>query len=86
MVHPHDGESTSPVDIQGRSDTNVSPHLVARRVRKEGRDEKKNKFVMEGHEKADELAKEDADAKGGNMAEARAQTVRLLRTRSVCSN
>ena len=85
MVHPHDGESTSPVDIQDA----VTPMSV--RTWSHGGSEKKavtkkNKFVMEGHEKADELVKEDADAEGGNMAEARAQTVRLLRTRSVCSN
>ena len=37
-------------------------------------------FVMEGNEKADELAKDGADVDGGAMAAAKALTVQQLRT------
>ena len=83
MGHPHDRESTSPVDIQDAA-TPMSVRAWSHGgVNKRKPCRKKYKFVMECHEKADELAKEDADAEGGNMTEARAQTVRLLRTRTV---
>ena len=39
----------------------------------------KQTFVMEGHEKADELAKERADADGGQMADAKALTIQQMR-------
>ena len=48
------------------------------------KEEKKNmtrleRFIMEGNEKADELAKEGATLDGGNMAQIRASSVQQRR-------
>ena len=55
----------------------VRPH---RTVKEKAAVAEEQQIVMEGHDKADELAKEGADAHGGRIAEARWQHVGQMRT------
>ena len=56
-------------------------HVTAQRTGEEKKSmTKEHKIVMEGHENADEFAKEGTDVDGWHMAAGRALTVKQLRT------